>query len=178
MALWAVGLRGIEVVCGTIAAFALLALIPLSRSYLAAGAPQATYFQTVGDMILTTRTWIRDVGMLFAWGLGAILYNVIFYRARLLPRWLAGWGIVAILLHLVACPLTLFEVIAPYSQVQLLMLAPSALQELVLAIWLIVKGFDPAAAARLSTRGAAPLGQHDTGSDTTHTGTPQPHAAL
>lgn len=150
MALWAVGLRGLEVACGTLAAFALLALIPLSRSYLAAGAPQASYFQTLGDMILTTRTWVRDVGMLFAWGLGAILYNIIFLRARLLPRWLAGWGIVAILLHLGACLLTLFEVIAPYSQLQILLLAPSALQEIVLAIWLIVKGFDPSAVARLS----------------------------
>lgn len=151
MALWAVCLRGMEVVCGTLAAFALLALIPLSRAYLAAGAPQGSYFQTLGDTILATRTWLRDVGMLFAWGLGAILYNVIFLRGRLLPRWLAGWGIVAILLHLVACLLNLFEVVAPFSPVQILMLAPSALQEIALAIWLIVKGFDPAAVARLSS---------------------------
>ena len=175
MALWAVGLRGLEVACGTIAAFALLALIPLSRSYLAAGAPQASYFQTLGDMILNTRTRLRDVGGLFTWGLGAILYNILFLRARLLPRWLAGWGIVAILLHMLACPLTLFEVIEPLSPVQILLLAPSGLQEIVLAIWLIVKGFDPAAVARLSSSAvSAPAHDLNTWPASSEAAQPQP----
>ncbi len=180
MALWAVVLRVIEAICGIVAALGLLALIPLSRAFVAAGAPEASYLQTLGDVIVTTREWTRDVVMLFAWGLGALLYNIIFYRARLLPRWLAGWGIVAIVLHLASCLLTLFEVVGPFSPLQIAMLAPSGLQELVLAIWLIVKGFDPAAAARLATREASPLEPRDLnpGPDTTHTGTPQPHAAL
>lgn len=175
LALWAVGLRGLEVACGTIAAFALLALIPLSRSYLAAGAPQASYFQTLGDMILNTRTWLRDVGGLFTWGLGAILYNILFLRSRLLPRWLAGWGIVAILLHMLACPLTLFEVIEPLSPVQILLLAPSGLQEIVLAIWLIVNGFDPAAVARLSSSAvSAPAHDLNTWTASSEAAQPQP----
>ncbi|HRE28114.1 MAG TPA: DUF4386 family protein, partial [Anaerolineales bacterium] len=54
-----------------------------------------SYLQTLGDVIVTPREWTRDVVVLFAWGLGTLLYNFIFVRARLLPRWLAGWGIVA-----------------------------------------------------------------------------------
>ncbi len=109
-------------------------------------------------MILATSDWMRDVVMLFAWGLGALLYNLIFLRSRLLPRWLAGWGILAILLHLAGCLLALFEIIGPSSPLQVVLLAPSALQELVLAIWLIAKGFDPAAVARLSAREAPTAG--------------------
>lgn len=161
MALWAVVLRALEGICAIIAALGLLALIPLSRAFLAAGAPEASYFQTLADVIVTTREWTRDVVALFAWGLGALLYNLIFYRARLLPRWLAGWGIVAILLHLVSCLLTAFEFIGPSSPLQVAMLAPSGLQELVLAIWLIVKGFDPAAVARLATPAVPAPDPHD-----------------
>ncbi|HRF46201.1 MAG TPA: DUF4386 domain-containing protein [Anaerolineales bacterium] len=95
MALWAVVLRAIEAICGIVAALGLLALIPLSRAFVAAGAPEASYLQTLGDVIVTPREWTRDVVVLFAWGLGTLLYNFIFVRARLLPRWLAGWGIVA-----------------------------------------------------------------------------------
>lgn len=180
LALWAVSLRTIEAICGIVAGVALLALIPLGRAFLAAGAPEAADFQTLGAMILTTSDWTRDVVMLFAWGLGALLYNLIFLRSRLLPRWLAGWGILAILLHLAACLLTLFEVIGPSSPMQVALLAPSGLQELALAVWLIVKGFDPAAVARLSAREASPLAPRDLhqGPALADTGQPQPRVAI
>ena len=154
LALWAVGLRMIEVICGIVSAIGLLALIPLSQEFLKAGTPDASSFQTLGAVIQTTRAWSRDVFMLFAWGLGALLYNYIFFQAKLLPRWLSGWGIVAILLHLASCLLTIFDIIGPSSPMQIFLLAPSALQEIVLAIWLIVKGFDPSAIASLSAKTA------------------------
>jgi hypothetical protein len=113
-----------------------------------------TNFQTLGNLIQTMRAWIRDVFMLFAWGLGALLYNILFFQARLLPRWLSIWGIAAILLHLASCLLTVFAIIDPSSPVQVFMLAPSGLQELVLAIWLIAKGFNPSAIASLSKKTA------------------------
>lgn len=154
LALWAVGLRMIEVICGIVSAIGLLALIPLSQEFLKAGTPDASYFQTLGAVIQTTRAWTRDVFMLFAWGLGALLYNYIFFQAKLLPRWLSGWGIVAILLHLASCLLIIFDIIGPASPMQVFLLAPSALQEIVLAVWLIVKGFNPSAIASLSVKTA------------------------
>jgi hypothetical protein len=152
LALWSVGLRMIEVVCGIVSAIGLLALIPLSQEFLKAGTPEASYFQTLGAVIQTTRAWTRDVLMLFAWGLGALLYNYLFFQAKLLPRWLSVWGIVAILLHLASCLLTIFDIIGPSSPMQVFLLAPSALQEIVLAVWLIVKGFNPSAVAALSAK--------------------------
>jgi hypothetical protein len=154
LALWAVGLRMIEVICGIVSAIGLLALIPLSQEFLKAGTLDASFFQTLGAVIQTTRAWTRDVFMLFAWGLGALLYNYIFFQAKLLPRWLSGLGIIAILLHLASCLLTIFDIIGPSSPMQVFLLAPSALQEIVLAIWLIVKGFDPSATASLSAKTA------------------------
>lgn len=154
LALWAVGLRLMETIFGIISAIALLTLLPLSQEFVKAGTPDASYFQTLGNLVQTMRAWIRDVFMLFAWGLGALLYNVLFFQARLLPRWLSVWGIAAILLHLASCLLTVFAIIDPSSPVQVFMLAPSGLQELVLAIWLIVKGFNPLAIASLPKKTA------------------------
>ena len=144
----------IEVICGIVSAIGLLALIPLSQEFLKAGTPDASYFQTLGAVIQTTRAWTRDVFMLFAWGLGALLYNYIFFQAKLLPRWLSGWGIVAILLHLASCLLTIFDIIGPASPMQVFLLAPSGLQEIVLAVWLILRGFNPSAIDSLSAKTA------------------------
>ena len=147
LALWSVGLRIIEAILGLVSVIGLLVLIPLSQEFIKAGTPDASYFQTLGTLILTVRGWIRDVLMLFAWGLGALLYNYIFFQTKLLPRWLSGWGIVAILLHLASCLLAIFAIISPSSPIQVLLLAPSALQEMALAVWLIAKGFNPSAVA-------------------------------
>ena len=152
LALWSVGLRIIEAILGLVSVIGLLVLIPLSQEFIKAGTPDASYFQTLGTLILTVRGWIRDVLMLFAWGLGALLYNYIFFQAKLLPRWLSGWGIVAILLHLASCLLAIFAIISPSSPIQVLLLAPSGLQEMALAVWLIVKGFNPLAVASLSAK--------------------------
>jgi len=180
MALWAVVFRGIEAICGIVAAVALLALIPLSQAFLAAGAPETSSFQALGTMIVSTSDWTRDVVMLFAWGLGALLYNILFFKSGLLPRWLAGWGIVAILVHVASCGLRLFDVIGPTSPLQVAMLVPSGLQELTLAVWLIIKGFDPSTVARLSAREASASAPREPKavSVLTDTGRPQPQGAL
>jgi hypothetical protein len=152
LALWSVGLRIIEVILGLVSVIGLLALIPLSQEFIKAGAPDASYFQTLGALIQTARDWTRDVLMLSAWGLGALLYNYIFFQTKLIPRWLSGSSIVAILLHLASCLLTIFDIIGPSSPMQVFLLVPSGLLEMVLAVWLIAKGFNPSAIASLSAK--------------------------
>jgi hypothetical protein len=79
----------------------------------------------------------------FAFSLGAFMYYYLFFQSRLIPRWLSGWGIVAIILMTAACVLALFSdnPVTGY----ILLAAPIALQEMVLAVWLIVKGFNASA---------------------------------
>jgi hypothetical protein len=66
---------------------------------------------------------------------------------RLVPRWLSVWGLVGITLTVVSSILVLFRQIAPLSTVQMLMNLPIFPQEMVLAVWLIVKGFSRSAIA-------------------------------
>ena len=77
----------------------------------------------------------------FAFSLGAAMYYVLFYQSRLVPRWLSGWGIVAVIVMMTACLLALFSD-TPITGYTLLVL-PIAVQEMVLAVWLLVKGFSP-----------------------------------
>jgi hypothetical protein len=77
----------------------------------------------------------------FAFSLGAFMYYYLFFRSRLIPRWLSGWGIAAIILITAACVLALFND-NPVSG-YILLAFPIFLQEMVLAVWLIVKGFNP-----------------------------------
>jgi hypothetical protein len=80
-----------------------------------------------------------------AFSIGAAMYYLVLYRSKLIPRWLSAWGLAAIVPLVVAALLALFAggsfAIAGHAQ---LMAAPIALQEIVLGVWLIAKGFDSA----------------------------------
>jgi hypothetical protein len=82
------------------------------------------------------------------------MYYTLFFQTRLIPRWLSGFGIVAILLLLTACVLSLFSGNRITSYIPL---AVSILiQEMVLAVWLIVKGFNPSALGSMPALRNAP----------------------
>ncbi len=73
--------------------------------------------------------------------LGALMFYYVLFRARLVPRWLSGWGILGAAAYFTTGAIAVF---GPHL-VPLLM--PLALQEMVLAVWLIVKGFNSQAVA-------------------------------
>jgi hypothetical protein len=152
LALWSVGFRLIEAVFFTVATLGLLSLLTLSHEYVKAGAPDASYFQTLGTLLLAVHDWASNVLALIAFCLGALIYYYIFYRSKLIPRWLSGWGLIAILLHLAAGLLIMFGLMTPFSTIQLVLALPILLQEMVIAVWLIVKGFNPAAIAAGSAK--------------------------
>ena len=145
LALAAVGFRLIEGVFYIIAVMGLLTLITLSQEFVKAGAPDTSYFQTLGVLSLAGYHWVGNVGSLLAFCLGALTYYYIFFQTRLVPRWLSGWGLVAIALLIVAAILVMFRVIGPMSTFQVVLALPIAVQEMVLAVWLIVKGFNSSA---------------------------------
>lgn len=74
---------------------------------------------------------------------GAAMFYFILYRGRLVPRWLSIWGLVAILPSLVSVFMGLFTDIdvSTNSTMTVVLDLPIGLQEMVLAVWLIVKGF-------------------------------------
>jgi hypothetical protein len=145
LALGAVGFRLVEAVFYIVAALSLVALLPLSQQYINAGAPTASYFQTLGTLVMAMRNWASFVFGVFAFCLGALMHYYVFYQSKLIPRWLAAWGFIGAALLLSAAIAIMFGDKTYYSGITILFLLPIAVQEIVLAVWLIVKGFNPSA---------------------------------
>jgi Domain of unknown function (DUF4386) len=142
LALGAVGFRLIEAVFYLIGVVCLLLLVPLSQAFVKAGAPASSYFQTFGLILLAGHQWAGNVVSGLAFCLGALMYYYIFYHTKLIPRWLSGWGLVGATLSIVSDLLVMFSLIGPLSTTQVVLNLPIAVQEMVLAVWLIVRGFD------------------------------------
>jgi hypothetical protein len=152
LALGSVGFRIIEGVLYIVGAIFILLVLAVSQEFVTSGIPHASYFQTLGVVFLTGYHWVSFVGGSIAFSLGALLYYVIFYQTRLIPRWLAGWGLVGAILCIVASLLVMFRLIAPLSTFQVVLILPIAVQEMVLAVWLLVRGFNASAIATLSPK--------------------------
>src|SRR5271157_107949 len=147
LALGAVGFRIIEGVFYIVGVMGLLLLLTLSQEFVKAGAPVSSYFQTLGALLLAGYHWVGNVGSLLAFCLGALMYYYIFYQTRLVPRWISVWGLLGATLCMVAGMLVMFRLIDPLSTFQVVLALPIAVQEMVLAVWLIVKGFNSTAIA-------------------------------
>ena len=150
LALGAVGFRISEGVLRFVAVCGYLLLITLSQQFVKAGAPDSSYFQTLGALVYAGNRWVGNVASLLAFTIGALLIYIVFYRTKLVPRWLSGWGIVAAILGMLSCVLVLVGLIAPFGTEQIAIAIPMLPQEYALAAWLIVKGFNPAVIASKS----------------------------
>ncbi len=142
LALGSVIFRTIETAFYMVGLVSLMSLVTLGQQLPTAGDADRTSLQAIGNLLVS----IRDhAGLLavIAFCLGAFMYYYLFFQSRLIPRWLSGFGIVAITLMMVACVLALFSGSRITSYIPLA--APIFLQEMILAVWLIAKGFDPSA---------------------------------
>jgi hypothetical protein len=153
LALGSVIFRAIETAFYLVGLVCLLSLLTLGRQFTTAAAAERTSLQAIGNLLVSIRDHASLLAV-FAFCVGALMYYLLFFQSRLIPRWLSGFGIVAILLMSTACVLALFSGNRITSYIPLA--APIAVQEMVLAVWLIVKGFNPSAvasgAAKTSTK--------------------------
>ena len=143
LALTAVIFRAIEAIFYIVSAVGSLSLIVLGQEYLKAGSPNNSYFQTLGNFILTACDVSGFIFAVIAFSLGALAYYVIFYQTKLVPHWLSVWGIISCFLLLFAVFSALYNGPAfAIAGTTMIFAASIALQEMVLALWLIVKGLN------------------------------------
>ncbi len=135
-------IAGVFLIIGVIS---LVLLLTLSQEFVKAGAPDSSYFQTLGGLLRAGRDFVNHVAMILALSLGGLMFYYIFYQTKLVPRWLSGWGLVGTTLTILASFLLMFRLIELMTATYLVLNFPMALQEMVLAVWLIVKGFNPSA---------------------------------
>jgi hypothetical protein len=118
-----------------------LALPLISAEFIKASATEASFFQSLGDLVLEAHDQISHV-LAIVFILGALMFYYVLYQSKLVPRWLSGWGLLAAIPYFVSGVLGLFNLPGPLGTLPMLLVLPMAVQEMVLAIWLIVRGFN------------------------------------
>jgi len=137
LALGYVGARLVECVFFIVNAIAILILLTLSQEFVHAGAPVDSFYQTSGTVLLSAGNWAFLIGFGLAFTLSALILNFVLYRSKLVPRWLSVWGFVG------AALLWVYYLLQPFNINQVgILFFPIAIQEMVFAVWLIVKGFN------------------------------------
>jgi hypothetical protein len=131
---------GLETVTYLAIATGWLLLVPISQIYAQAGAWDASNAQALGTLLLEAKEIGSVLAIVFC--LGALIFNYLLYQTELVPRWLSGWGLIAIVPYLAAGLLVMFGIIHALSPIYAILNLPLALQEIVLAVWLIVRGFN------------------------------------
>ena len=136
--------RVVENVFILLGTLSLLTMLTVSQQ--AAGSAAPSSFQVTGDALVAVREWASaDFVAGLAFVVGTFMYNYVMYRSRLVPRWLSGWGLVGAVLSLVATIYVGFTQDFGFTTVKDVLSVPIGLQEMVLAVWLIAKGFNPSA---------------------------------
>lgn len=146
LAMGYVVLRIFENVFYVLSAVVLLTILTVSQKY-AAGTVDASYYQALGTLLLSLREWSGLIGTLLFAGLASMTLNYVLYQSKLIPQWLSIWGFIGAALIVLVGLLGIFGLVMGLSSPYALLAIPIAVQEMVFAVWLIVKGFNPSVIA-------------------------------
>lgn len=129
------GLRILEAVTLVVTAVSVLLLVTVGREAVAAGAAGDPGLRALASTLEGLHAWAFPLNP-FVFGLGAMILYGLLYTTRLVPRWLSVWGLAA------AALVFAFSLLRFFGGGSLLLAVPIGVQEMVLAGWLIVRGFD------------------------------------
>ena len=123
-----------------------LLMVPFAQGYSKTSSTSFT-FQNLIDSLRQVKGEINII-LIIVFSLGALMLYSMLYTSKLIPRWISVWGVVAILLHLSTAFLDVFGLMdASMSGGTFALNFPIFLQEMIMAVWLIAKGFNPSAIA-------------------------------
>ena len=115
----------------------LLSMVSLSQAHQATAVPDTALFEALRGVVAWHRNWAHLLQLLAAGGLTLAMYAA-FFRFQLLPRWLAGFGILASLLQMIAVAKPFYG-----GWVLFPLLLPLGIAQLLLIGWLLAKGLQP-----------------------------------
>jgi hypothetical protein len=138
MTLWLVALAVANLCLTAVEQTGVMSMLSLSEAYAKANATDAGLFEALQVMVRSARTWAHYMNLIIAGGMLLVFYGIL-YRFALVPRVLAAFGLATVILQITVVAMPFFGqgIVFP-------MLFPLALTHLILALWLIAKGF-PAA---------------------------------
>ena len=149
LALGAVVFRGVlEAVTYMALAVSWYLLIPVSQGFVKGGTADAATYQAMGILIKQAGYWTEHI-LALVFTIGALMLYWLFYKTKLIPTWLSLWGFIGAILYFAAPIFNMFDPLHPALSLGAgwgNLMAPLAIQEMVFALWMIIKGFSPDAA--------------------------------
>jgi hypothetical protein len=152
IALWHVCFRFLEAIIITVGVISVLSLLTLSREYAAADVPDIASFQASGILLKAVHDWTFLLGPNFMLGINTMMYSYIFYKSKLVPRFIPILGMTGAALVFMAALLEMFGIIQQVSFLGAILSLPVAANEMILAVWLIFKGFNESALESICTK--------------------------
>jgi Domain of unknown function (DUF4386) len=147
LALGYVTARVVECTFIAVGILSLLSVVTLRQE--AVGADAASLL-TAGKSLVAVHDWTFLLGPGFFVGVGnGLMLGYLMYKSALVPRAMAVLGLIGGPLIIASGTAILFGVIEAGGVWQLIATIPEFFWELSLGIWLIVRGFNPSAIARL-----------------------------
>ena len=131
-------IEGAIMMVGIVATFL---LIPLSQEFLNAGAPQGSWFQTLGDVLKRAR-YLGLTGLsLPLLGLGGSLFTWMLFRYRLVPRFISVVGLIGYALIFFAGIAGWFDLVdpSPNGNVTFLAIPVASFEIILLPVWLLFR---------------------------------------
>jgi hypothetical protein len=106
-----------------------------------------------GVLLLFFSTKVHDwiyIGQSYSFVLSASMFYYLLYKSKIVPRFISVWGIIAVILLLIA---NLLEIPGNTLPIPILVLgySPIILNEVFLAVWLMIKGFNLSAIVSAKT---------------------------
>ena len=145
----AIGYLAFRIVDATFIAIMVLFVliqIPLGSEYLKAAASDSSFFQALSAMFAQAQQYAYQIGM-SALGVSGLMLCYTLYKAKLVPAWLALWGLAGYAIILVGMLSAIMG-----SGLGDLSSLPGGLWEVFVGVWLIVKGFNaPAIGSKSAT---------------------------
>ena len=114
----------------------ILIQIPLGSEFLKASSPRASYLQSLSTLFAQSQQYAYEIGMI-SLGLAGLMLCYTLYRTKLIPQWLALWGIVGY--ASIFCGMVSAIMGSGLGDVSSI---PGGLWEVFIRVWLIVKGFN------------------------------------
>ncbi len=137
IALWAFGLWIAEAIILAVSRISAFRLLYTSQEYVKAGAPDSSYFQTLGSLFYESAQFGYGVLMVF-YCLGGILFYYLILKSKYVPKVFPLWGIIVASLGFFGILFALFGYDVP-----MYVFLPILPFELAIGVWLMVKGFRP-----------------------------------
>jgi hypothetical protein len=130
-----------------ISTLSILVLVALGNEYIATGA-DSTALQSIGNVMYRFQDLLGPVDTIM-FLIGTTCLYISFYRTRLIPCWVSVWGLIGVVPYGAYALLHFFHMDHGVGFYLQMVLAP---QEIVMGIWLIIKGFNQAALKELFDR--------------------------